>query len=263
MTKRALLIGINYFDTNSELRGCHNDVENMKNILINKFNYPPENIVLMKDDKKEGITKRYMLTIKKQPKNTPTKKNILREMNRLISLTKSGDVLFIHYSGHGSYKLDQNNDEADNRDEQICTVDDKYIIDDDLYNILVKNLPYGAKLRGIFDCCHSGTILDTRYRFRYGDKVYIENKNSSNEKDIVIISGCLDYQTSADAFILNSYTGALTYCFLDILKNIDINSLTWKTLITLLKEKIYDNHFTQIPQLSYDRLGLHKAIIDL
>ena len=32
-TKRALLIGINYFGQNGQLSGCHNDVDNMKNYL--------------------------------------------------------------------------------------------------------------------------------------------------------------------------------------------------------------------------------------
>jgi hypothetical protein len=31
------------------------------------------------------------------------------------------------------------------------------IIDDELFNILVRPLPFGARLFSIMDCCHSGT----------------------------------------------------------------------------------------------------------
>ena len=34
MTKIALLIGINYYGTSAELRGCINDVNNINNYLI-------------------------------------------------------------------------------------------------------------------------------------------------------------------------------------------------------------------------------------
>ncbi|KAG8691264.1 cytochrome c oxidase subunit 1 [Ceratobasidium sp. 394] len=61
---------------------------------------------------------------------------------------------------------DKNGDEKDGYDEGIipcdwstqCNVD--IIIDDDLRKFLVEPLPKGANLTALFDCCHSGTILD-------------------------------------------------------------------------------------------------------
>ena len=40
------------------------------------------------------------------------------------------------------------------------------IIDDDLYDILVKPLPQGVKMHAILDCCHSGTIFDLPFSYR-------------------------------------------------------------------------------------------------
>ncbi len=42
------------------------------------------------------------------------------------------------------------------------------ILDDDLFEILVKPLPKDAHLVCIFDCCHSGTVLDLPYLFKPG-----------------------------------------------------------------------------------------------
>ena len=44
-TKRALLIGINYVGQKGELSGCHNDVLNMKEYLIEVLGFKEKNIV--------------------------------------------------------------------------------------------------------------------------------------------------------------------------------------------------------------------------
>ena len=49
MTKKALLIGCNYKGTSSELRGCINDVKNIKAFLLNN-GYSAENMTVMTDD---------------------------------------------------------------------------------------------------------------------------------------------------------------------------------------------------------------------
>lgn len=40
------------------------------------------------------------------------------------------------------------------------------IRDDDLYELLIKNLPDGVHMVCLMDCCHSGTILDLPYLFK-------------------------------------------------------------------------------------------------
>src|SRR5258706_2340165 len=100
MTKRALLIGINYIGTPSELNGCIIDVKNIKKLLMSNFKYLEQNIVMMTDDVMPF----------------PTKQNMLNEINKIVALTKPGDVLFMHYSGHGSQVYDKNGDERYNND---------------------------------------------------------------------------------------------------------------------------------------------------
>jgi hypothetical protein len=38
---------------------------------------------------------------------------------------RSGDVLWCHFSGHGTQVRDRDGDEADGKDEAICTIDEK------------------------------------------------------------------------------------------------------------------------------------------
>lgn len=41
----------------------------------------------------------------------------------LVASGKKGDVLLLHYSGHGANVPDANGDEADRRDEILCPTD--------------------------------------------------------------------------------------------------------------------------------------------
>lgn len=84
--KKALLIGINYFNQKGQLRGCVNDVKNMSSFLIDRYGYKREDMVILTDDQQN-------------PRSIPTKQNILQAMHWLVKDAKPGDSLFFHYSG--------------------------------------------------------------------------------------------------------------------------------------------------------------------
>ena len=67
--KTALLIGIEYLGTSSELPGCATDVKNMYQLLTNKLGYLPTNIKVLTET--SGIL--------------PTKDNILKSIDSLSS----------------------------------------------------------------------------------------------------------------------------------------------------------------------------------
>ncbi|KAI9499254.1 peptidase C14, caspase domain-containing protein [Zychaea mexicana] len=156
--KRALLIGINYFDTPNELKGCLNDVQNIKEFLIELYGFKEEDMRILTDDQTDD------------PLRMPTKVNILTSMQWLVEDAEENDSFFLHFSGHGGRVRDTSGDEYDGFDETIYPVDfDRYdedsgqIIDDDMHDLLVRPLPAGARLTAIFDSCHSGTALDLPY----------------------------------------------------------------------------------------------------
>ncbi|KAF3907481.1 Metacaspase-1A [Arthrobotrys entomopaga] len=148
--RKALLIGINYFNTKRQLNGCINDVMNVRNFLIQAYKYRPEDMVILTDDQSN-------------PLSIPKRDNILRAMKWLVQDAQPNDSLFFHFSGHGGQVKDLDGDEADGYDETIYPVDYQtkgHIVDDLMHDIMVKPLKPGVRLTAIFDSCHSGTALD-------------------------------------------------------------------------------------------------------
>mmetsp|Transcript_32246 Transcript_32246/g.73133 ORF Transcript_32246/g.73133 Transcript_32246/m.73133 type:complete len:346 (+) Transcript_32246:129-1166(+) len=156
-TKRAVMIGINYVgDSPGELSGCWNDVLNMKRYIMQVHGFDEENIVILMDDGEH---------------TAPTFRNIIDAYKIVISQAEEGDSIFLHYSGHGTKMKDDDGDEEDGYDEALCPRDYAsagLIRDDDLYDILVKELPDGVHMFSLMDCCHSGSIMDLPYVFKGG-----------------------------------------------------------------------------------------------
>lgn len=262
--KRGLLIGINYIDNPfNKLNGCINDVNNIKALLVNKFMYNPTNITILTDDgKSNGI---------------PTKMNIIQNINTLISLTKSGDTIYLHYSGHGSQVIATNGDESKNQDTMgmddcICPCDFNkfigstgFVTDNELRELLVDKIPKGAKLRAFFDACHSGSMLDLEYVWKNNEVFVKEHLDEKLSSDILLISGCKDSQTSADTFNLQQKQsqGALTMMLIKALTSDDILKRNWKNLVLRVKELLIKGGYSQTPMLSVGDKPVVKKVIDL
>ncbi|GMK58045.1 hypothetical protein CspeluHIS016_0500770 [Cutaneotrichosporon spelunceum] len=249
--RKALLIGINYFGQQGELRGCINDVHNVQKFLMSRYGYRAEDMVILTDDAKN-------------PRQIPTRQNIIQAMQWLVRDAKPNDALFFHYSGHGGQVKDQSGDEDDGMDECIYPVDFKrtgHLVDDDMHALLVRPLPAGARLTAIFDSCHSATALDLPYVYSTEGKIkepnllaeagqglmgaagsYLKgdiggamsgvfgigkqllggNKGAveqtrqtrTSPADVIMWSGCKDSQTSADTSEAGKATGAMSYAFI-------------------------------------------------
>ena len=63
----------------------------------------------------------------------------------------------------------------------------------------------------------------------------------------VLITGCRDTQTSADAFINNRYNGALTFALVEALRNNP--GLTYRQLHERASGVLKTKKFDQVPQL--------------
>lgn len=232
--KTALLVGINYIKTANELFGCINDTNSIKE-RIEKHGF--NNINCITD-----------LTSKK-----PTRNNILNDLTNLLVNSKEGDFLVFFYSGHGSNTLDKNNDETDRLDETIIPCDLKPIIDDELKQIIQKNLKTNVTLFAMFDACFSGTVLDLKYQYldslNYDN--YTENSTTlETEGNVIMISGCSDIQTSVDSKFNGRANGAMTWALLDILNNNTNEIISWRELIKSMRDLLKSNGFEQLPQLS-------------
>ncbi|KAK2634913.1 hypothetical protein Ddye_029705 [Dipteronia dyeriana] len=75
-----------------ELHGCINDVVTIKEVLIKRFGFEPSGMELLTDDA-PGPGSSLVI---------PTGANIKAALKRMVDGAEAGDVLFFHYSGHGT-----------------------------------------------------------------------------------------------------------------------------------------------------------------
>ena len=169
--QRALIIGIDQYQPPAgykpadstgrteykKLFGCRNDALSIFSIITSRFNFQPKNIDTLFNEQ-------------------ATRDGILKSMDQLLAKSKSGDLAFMYYAGHGSRVKNSLSFEASKMDQTIVPsnawqqgVSD--IRDKELAKIFNAFLDKGVKLTIIFDCCHSGSITRgpnlAPERFRY------------------------------------------------------------------------------------------------
>ena len=263
-SRRGVLVGINYRGTRAELAGCIHDVQRIAQRLHGTYQ-----LLVLTDDQTGPMA--------------PTKGNIMNALSWLVGgLRPNGkQTVFFHFSGHGSQQEDDDGDEADGLDETICPVDYTragMISDDDLKRHFLARIPAGNKLLSIMDCCHSGTVLDLPfYAIARGNEqqcVMMGDQMSDRNRipcDAIMISGCEDFQTSADvrsvgkSFVELADTragGALTSAFLVAVQQNPSHSLA--SLLFAVRRALLQKGFDQVPQISaslpYD---VHRTVFDL
>jgi hypothetical protein len=253
--KKALLIGINYRNTDNELTGCINDINELKNILVKKCGY--EDIMLVSEDEK----------IK------PTKNNILKSLKNIINESEKCTEIWIHYSGHGTSVPDLNKDEADGYDEVLVPLDfqsNGFIIDDDL-NLIISKTKCNTYVT--FDCCHSGSALDLYYNLSIQKNKLIQSyelsqkRKKTSNNNIFMISGCMDDQTSEENqnqaggnFI---QMGAMTSTLIKVLQKNNFDITIGNLIIEMNKYMLMDKH-RQIPVFSSNQnISLKKSFLNL
>jgi len=277
MAKRAVLIGINKHQIpGADLRGCVNDVRNIRRALTELFGFRSADIQELTDFK-------------------ATKKNMQAAIGGLVASGRAGDVLYLHYSGHGSNVPDKNGDEADFRDEILCPtdLDWKDPLTDDWLRRAFNGLRAGVSLTVVMDCCHSGSNTrqirppDARVIERYlpspwdimaeesGRKlrgkpratVHKASRSARQRSDVVIaaigevlITGCRDTQTSADAWLGGAYNGALTHSLAAALRGAR-GRLTNRELHAETTRRLRSGRFSQVPQLEARKAALDRAFL--
>ena len=180
-SRYALLIGIGDYPEDSGWNKIHgdNDISIIKPTLIRQ-GFPEDAIFQLLD-------------------SAATKDNILKAFDDLAARLRSGDVAYIHFSGHGQQVSDLNGDEEDGFDEAWIPFDAKkkyeigvyegnnHLIDDELNAIFTRlRVRVGAKgkIIVIADACHSGSgsrgQLDDEVFVRgTGDKFILPRQHSN------------------------------------------------------------------------------------
>ena len=128
-----------------------NDVPLIKNTLLNQ-GFSEKNIRVLLNE-------------------AATRDGIMTSLKELSEKVIRGDIVVLHYSGHGQQIFDQNSEEIDGLDESIVPYDawvkythnykgERHIRDDEIGDILVEfrnNLGKNGQLLMLLDSCHSGS----------------------------------------------------------------------------------------------------------
>lgn len=186
--KVALLFGINdYRGSDSDLRGCLNDIDDVEKKLKSEF--PDFKIRKLKD-----------LEV--------TVQRVIGEIEAALVNTKK--VLYIHYSGHGC---------------QIGSQEALYLINgplmDDVICDLQNKTPNTLNVTAKFDSCFAGGMHDRYLNPTYRkDRFYvipgvkversIKTFGKGDTQKWTILAACGDGQTSADIYYQGRYNGAFT-----------------------------------------------------
>lgn len=277
MAKKALLIGINrYRIPGADLRGCVNDVTNMRQVLTELYGFKASDVTTLTD-------------------LAATKTAMQSAIRKLMTGARAGDVLLLHYSGHGANVPDADGDEADQRDEILCPtdLDWKDPLSDDWLRVTFNKLKKGVNLTVIMDCCHSGSNTRAllppdapsipRYLPNPWDIMAEESgrklrgqvtralrtspSRARAKKDVVnadigelLITGCRDTQTSADAHIGGSFNGALTYNLAKALRDAQ-GRISYLDLHRRTMEGLRQGRFDQVPQLEGRQPSFARAFL--
>lgn len=178
-----------------------------------------------------------------------TAKRIRKEFNKLISKCKSGDYVYVHFSGHGQPFEDMDGDEDDGWDESIIPYDAqmKYVrgryeggnhITDDELNKYIKKLQRIVGVNGlvfvVIDACHAGgssrgededeeeaqycrgtktafTPSGKEFRPRINTKSNFKISTDNDESHIIILEACRSYQSNYEIKENGHYYGPLSY----------------------------------------------------
>ncbi len=152
----ALLVGIDRYANPYQaphLRGCVADIEGTYALLVHRFGIPPAHIrrlVAPLDDKDPA------------PADLPTRAAILAAWHDHLGQAGPGDVVFFHFSGHGSQARSVDPNEPDGFDETLVPHDGRTpgvydIADKELAALIQAVEARGAQVFVFLDCCHAGS----------------------------------------------------------------------------------------------------------
>jgi uncharacterized caspase-like protein len=193
---------------------------------------------------------------------------MISEIDGAIADLQDGDVLLIHYSGHGTQVYDPEGDEEDGYDEALWLWDSDRngpLTDDDLSHLLRK-IQRGTVVLA-FDSCFSGTVTrgimgGVRSRFhaelpvRHVRGRQLVRSQRTGERGWLAFAGCGEQQTCADAYFNGRANGAFTYYWLHAFDP----ATTYRGWQKGVRQLLPNKNFEQIPDLE-DTGGLQDDIV--
>jgi hypothetical protein len=254
--KHGLLIGISDYRPSglADLAGTQNDLLAMETILRDPRYGFAGNLTVLRNQEATHI-------------------GIKKAFANLADRVANGDLVYIHYSGHGSYTDNLNND--DGRGEQydqtwiswgarstkVEGINRYDILDDELnqwLGILINKIGSSGQLILVSDSCHSASVYRSQdppvtRAGRADDRIHPLGKKPFAFNDLqngIMIGAARDRETAAEftAPDGNRY-GLFTWHWARALKQADPDD-SWKNLFLTVQQKVNIQRPSQLPQLT-------------
>lgn len=267
-TTALLSVGINAYPRPNQLKGCVNDLPFTRDFLSAYRGLRAETTRILTDKQ-------------------ATKKAIFQGLQWLG--TTGADLCVFNFSGHGARVPDANHDETDSKyDQAIVPVDFSkagLILDDDL-QLIFSTFPAHSKIVMVLDSCYSAKATRGLAEFLfYGSirersihpdefdastkrgKRVIQRTRENREmedlfgiygpqargvlpaRDVLEISGCREFETSADAeFEKGYFRGAMSYFLQQSIRDMG-NQATYQQIVAETQRRLMAYQFPQVPQL--------------
>jgi hypothetical protein len=206
--RRALVVGIDIYEADAtkietssaassraagswtNLQGATTDAEVFRSLLINKFGFAEENIVVLLD-------------------SAATRARILQELDsHLMRKSEPGDIVAFYYAGHGSQVVNTLASEQDGLDESIVPADSVLGADDirdkELAIMFNKIIDTGAELTVVLDSCHSGSGVRGLAKSRFMKRSNADARDGSTppspeKKGALVLAAAQDSQLAWEA----------------------------------------------------------------
>jgi hypothetical protein len=265
-TKRALLIGVGDYPDRPEGQkswedlSSANDIKLVKNMLVTQ-NFDLKNIVEITDSK-------------------ATAANVLKAFDNLLLSANAGDIVYVHYSGHGQQIADWDSKDFPNvkyiaKDEGEDGFDEAFVlynapmeyfegyqfnehlIDDQLdyyVSALEQKIGKNGQVVVVLDACHSGSGTrgsePTKKRgsstvcapATYKRTYYVEDNKGykSGEGVKSVFMGCKNDEVNYEIFVKGVGYGSLSYAMVEAITNLKDKS-SYKNVFDLVYAKLLIN----------------------
>lgn len=261
MSKKAILVGINYLKSNKyRLSSPINDITIMNDFLVNYCNFKDEDITLLSDSPKV--------------KGAASFFNIVKCLKFGEQLTEK-DFLYIYFSGHSNRNLTETNELKEDNDDPELFLPQDWEVNKITLKLLESMIEkYKCRCFIMFDCCNSGRIF--KYKYTYNVKRLeetIDMKKENKLNNVILLSSNAENNNVFEKFLeknlinndKNKFYGELTIFFLQVLKNyleknLSFGELTYEKLILELNE--YLKELTEEGSRSVDYKLTHNILLN-
>ncbi|KAL8310413.1 hypothetical protein RB597_010313 [Gaeumannomyces tritici] len=264
------------------LEGCVNDVLAVEEYLVEVLDVPPDHIDKLLAPRPNA---QYIRELDRRSYADATYASIVQALGRIPEKAKKGDLVYIHYSGHGARATTVFADarKADpsrsDKDEALVPSDilygGRYLRDLELAVLMQDMASAGLVVTASLDCCYSGGALrgsdggTELVRFRGVSRVYESDQEAdvpdpttmcriahwasqpswfTSARGFVVMAACLDTQQAAEH---NGQYGLFTYWMLHSLRNGPLH-ISSDALFERIRGNIQSNRYNQTPQMFGD-----------